>query len=44
MIMERMYDYVTPEVRVIEVEVEKGYACTTGGSGEGYEDGGNGEF
>ena len=29
-----MYDYVTPEVRVLEVEVEEGYAGSEG-VGEG---------
>ena len=33
--------YETPIVEVIEVEVEKGFA-TSGGAGEGYEEGGSG--
>ena len=38
--------YEVPVVEVIEVEVEKGFAGSqnSGGAGEGYEEGGYGEF
>lgn len=39
--MEKEYAYVTPQVKVIEVEVEQGFAVS-GGGGEGYEEGGSG--
>ena len=34
--------YESPVVEVIEVEVEKGFATSGGGGGEGYEEGGSG--
>ena len=38
--------YEAPVVEVIEVEVEKGFVGSpnSGGAGEGYEEGGYGEF
>lgn len=37
-------NYEAPEVEVIEVEVEKGFATSDGGSLEGYKPGGSGSF
>lgn len=33
--MEKMFGYVAPQVEVIEVEVEKGFAASDGTTGDG---------
>ena len=43
--MEKVYGYEAPQVEIIEVEVEKGFAASPGGSLEGpFGNGGSGEF
>lgn len=45
MVQVNLYEsYESPVVEIIEVEVEKGFATSGGGSGEGYVPGGSGEF